>query len=143
MKVIASALVIIVMAVFWTILTVDTPYEQPDGIGNVMVVVVAEDGSIIIEDRLSFKEGDTLLGVLDQNYTLRYTTTSIGRILLDFESVKTDFERDFIQIRISGQLLRSGAEPLLMDNDLSPVGIDSIPLVDGNRYYFVYQRIGH
>lgn len=143
MKVIASALVIIVMAVFWTILTVDTPYEQPDGIGNVMVVVVAEDGSIIIEDRLSFKEGDTLLGVLDQNYTLRYTNTSIGRILLDFESVKTDFERDFIQIRISGQLLRSGAEPLLMDNDLSPVGIDSIPLVDGNRYYFVYQRIGH
>lgn len=142
MKLIASAAVLVLMSLFWTFFNAETPYEQTDTIGQVTIVVIDESGTRVIEDVLSFKEEDTLLSLLDERYTISYSNTSIGRILINFDPVETDFEMDYIQIRITGILPRAHHEDRIMAYDLSPVGIDLIPLVDGNTYYFIYQKIG-
>ena len=143
MKMIASAAVFVIMSLFFVVSTESTPFEQVDKVGEVTIQVIDEFGDIVINDTHSFTDIDTLYSLLEDHYTVEYSNVSLGRILLGIENVNTDFERDFLQIRITGKLFMPDGSTLNLDNAPSPVGIDRIPLVDGNTYIFKYQRIGN
>ncbi len=146
MKLIASAAVVLFMSIFMAYVSDVSPFEQQHTLGEITIIVIDEFGDVVIDETLSFNDEDTLLSLLDEHYTIVYTSTAFsmgtGRILLEIGPVSTDFEKDFIEIRITGYLPKSNGNRVIMHDDLSPVGIDLIPLVDGNTYQFRYKKIG-
>lgn len=146
MKLIASAAVVLFMSIFMAYVSEGSPFQQQDVLGDITIIVIDENGDVVIDEIVGFNEEDTLLSLLEKHHTIVYTSTSFsmgtGRILLEIGPVSTDFEKDFIEIRITGYLPKTNGNGLIMQDDLSPVGIDLIPLVDGNTYQFRYRKIG-
>ena len=142
MKMIASAAVFVIMSIFFVVSTENPQFEQIDDTGIVIIQVIDANGEIIIEDELEFISDETLFSLLKKHYSIQYSNVSLGRILLGIETVQTDFETDFIQILITGTLHLQDGSIREFHKTPSPIGIDSIPLVDGNIYTFKHQRIG-
>lgn len=87
-----------------------------------------ESGKIVVEleglgkekqtFNVSFEEGDTLVGVLEKNFTMLYDETQItyGKLILGVNDVITDFNTTYIAIYVNGEY--------------STLGISSIPLTE-------------
>ncbi len=87
-----------------------------------------ESGKIVVEleglgkekqtFEVSFEEGDTLVGVLEKNFTMLYDETQItyGKLILGVNEVVTDFNTTYIAIYVDGEY--------------STLGISSIPLTE-------------
>ena len=138
MKIVVSLLVLIAMTGLWLFVQSLNPYSDGDDEGTIVIRLIDHEGLIVLEDEHSFGEGDTLLSLLEKHYEIRTAKQALGTIILDFESVKTDFFEAFIYIHIEGILYVNG-EPKEMTGKMLSLGIDSIPLIDGNVYVFEYR----
>ncbi len=82
--------------------------------------------SINIKKEDALEKG-ALFNILNDNYKIRYETTIYGVLLLDIDSIKTDFKSSYIAIYI--------------DDKYSSYGISSIKLYDGMKISFKETRI--
>ncbi len=84
--------------------------------GNITVEVIDLNGEKVIDDKIPFKEGDTLLGLLKENYELRSDDSYGSTFIYDIDDVKTGNDT-FLGIYVN--------------NEMSMVGVDLIELQDG------------
>lgn len=98
--------------------------------GTVYIQVINQDGKLVIDDKWSFNEGDTVLGVLQEHYEIRSDDSWGSTFVYDINDVKTDGDQYFLS--------------LYVNDEMSIVGIDLVELVDGviikfevtqNEYY--------
>lgn len=91
--------------------------------GTFQFTLVDKNNITIYDDTIIFKEGDTLLGLLDEKYGVRYDNGQFGAVVLDIGSVKTDFYTTYLAIYV--------------DDEYSSMGISNIKLVAGMRVKIV------
>lgn len=84
--------------------------------GNITIEVIDLNGKKVIDDKIPFKEGDTLLGLLKENYELRSDDSYGSTFIYDIDDVKTGNDT-FLGIYVN--------------NEMSMVGVDLIELQDG------------
>lgn len=84
--------------------------------GNITIEVIDLNGEKVIDDKIPFKEGDTLLGLLRENYELRSDDSYGSTFIYDIDDVKTGNDT-FLGIYVN--------------NEMSMVGVDLIELQDG------------
>ena len=84
--------------------------------GNITVEVIDLNGEKVIDDKIPFKEGDTLLCLLKENYELRSDDSYGSTFIYDIDDVKTGNDT-FLGIYVN--------------NEMSMVGVDLIELQDG------------
>lgn len=84
--------------------------------GNITIEVIDLNGEKVIDDKIPFKEGDTLLGLLKENYELRSDDSYGSTFIYDIDDVKTGNDT-FLGIYVN--------------NEMSMVGVDLIELQDG------------
>lgn len=107
--------------------------------GTMRIIVIDEQDDIIVDDMVSFDEGDHMVGILTEHYMVQcgdgsYHPTdcanlpSFGRVLVSFEEVETDWWNTFIALYIN--------------DEYSNQGIDDIEPQDGAEYRFEYTEVG-
>ena len=84
--------------------------------GNITIEVIDLNGEKVIDDKIPFKEGDTLLCLLKENYELRSDDSYGSTFIYDIDDVKTGNDT-FLGIYVN--------------NEMSMVGVDLIELQDG------------
>ena len=84
--------------------------------GDITIEVINLNGEKVINDEISFKEGDTLLGLLKENYELRSDDSYGSTFIYDIDDVKTGNDT-FLGIYVN--------------DEMSMVGVDLIELEDG------------
>ncbi|MFH5881549.1 MAG: hypothetical protein ACNA7U_06850 [Candidatus Izemoplasmataceae bacterium] len=145
MKLLISSIVLILMSGFWYASAGYNPYEQSDAEGAIQIIVIDEFGEIVVQDTISFNDEDTLLSLLLANYHVTtqpsVSSSLTGTVILGIDTVVTDFESDFIRILIDGYLYDRNGDLVEMNRKMSSLGIDLIPLIDGNTYIFEYAQV--
>jgi hypothetical protein len=96
--------------------------------GNITIEVIDLNGEKVINDKISFKEGDTLLGLLKENYELRSDDSYGSTFIYDIDDVKTGNDT-FLGIYVN--------------NEMSMVGVDLIELQDGLIVSFIVTIIDY
>lgn len=112
-KIILTIIVLIIVSLV-SIFLLKTKESTTKGI--VIIEVIELNNEKVIYDEIPFKEGDTLLGLLKANYTLRSDDSYGSTFLYDINDVKTGNDT-FLGIYVNGEM--------------SMVGVDLIELVDG------------
>jgi hypothetical protein len=113
--------------------------NRNDEIGDVTIIIVNELGETLSNKEYGFTEEDSLfellndefeLGCADNSYKLSDDCTEKlgGRVLMKIDSVQTDWMNTYLAIYIN--------------EEYSTLGIDNIPLVDGNTYKFEHTEVG-
>lgn len=113
LKIILTIIVLIIVS-FVSIFLLKTKESTAKGI--VIIEVIELNNEKVIYDEIPFKEGDTLLGLLKANYTLRSDDSYGSTFLYDINDVKTGNDT-FLGIYVNGEM--------------SMVGVDLIELSDG------------
>lgn len=145
MKAIVSGIIVIVMS--FTLYFSDTlqPEVTNDALGHIQVVVIDEDGNEVINDLIPFTEDDTLLGLLESHYELTiqrgFTQLPDSTVILGINDVQTNFETNFMRILVDGHLYDRHGNLVEKTNHISVVGVDLLPLIDGNTYTFEYATV--
>jgi hypothetical protein len=96
--------------------------------GNITIEVIDLNGEKVIDDKIPFKEGDTLLGLLKENYELRSDDSYGSTFIYDIDDVKTGNDT-FLGIYVN--------------NEMSMVGVDLIELQDGLIVSFIVTIIDY
>ncbi len=91
--------------------------------GTFQFTLIDKNNITIYDDTIVFKEGDSLLGLLDEKYGVRYENGQFGAVVFDIGSVKTDFYTTYLAIYV--------------DDEYSSMGISNIKLVTGMRVKIV------
>lgn len=113
-------------------------FRQTDDSGTITIILIDQIDDTIINEEISFEEGDTFFEVLMENYDLRCANSSyqpvvctedslMGNVILVFDDVETDWNNSYIAIYI--------------DDEYSTYGIDNIPLEDESIYRFEYALV--
>ena len=89
--------------------------------GTITIEVIDINKQVVISDNINFKEGDTLLQLLADNYELRIDNSYGFTCIYDINDVKTGNDT-FLEIYVN--------------NEMSMVGVDQIELVDGSVISF-------
>ena len=113
LKLVVTFIGIVVVALVGIFLLKENTSETK---GNITVEVIDLKGEKVIDDKISFKEGDTLLGLLKENYELRSDDSYGSTFIYDIDDVKTGNDT-FLCIYVN--------------NEMSMVGVDLIELQDG------------
>lgn len=113
LKIILTIIVLIIVSLV-SIFLLKTKESTTKGI--VIIEVIELNNEKVIYDEIPFKEGDTLLGLLKANYTLRSDDSYGSTFLYDINDVKTGNDT-FLGIYVNGEM--------------SMVGVDLIELSDG------------
>ncbi|TVP96762.1 MAG: hypothetical protein EA374_00705 [Acholeplasmatales bacterium] len=145
MKLITSLFVLIGLAGLFAYATSLSPYGDSEASGRVTVQVHDASGEMVIDATYDFGEDDTLFDVLKRHHTIDYDARSgaiTGRVILGIDAVTTDFETDFLAILITGRIHNRHGEALTVERQFSSVGIDLLPLLDGNTYIFEHRDVG-
>ena len=134
--VVSTAVLILAVAGFFML----KEEANAESVGQATIVLIDESGTEIVHDEIEFSEGQTLFELLDDNYTVGCAnnsyhlsdvcekTTFGGHVILQLDSIETDWYGSYISIYI---------------NDIySTKGIDLITLTDGEEYKFVYTSLG-
>jgi hypothetical protein len=115
-------------------------YDFSDVEGTISITIKDEIGDIISNKEYDFTSEDTLFSILDENYDLGCANSSFqlsdvcekglftSRILLEINTLKTDWRNSYISI--------------YENDEYSTQGIDNISLNDGDRYLFEYKLVG-
>ena len=114
-------------------------FRKNDETGMITIIVVDEIGDIVHNEKYSFTEQDTLLGIMEEDFIVlcannQYQADScdteafIGHIILTIDDIETDWMNTYFAIYIN--------------DEYSNYGIDDIPLVDGNVYRFEFTEVG-
>lgn len=113
LKLVVTFIGIVVVALVGVFLLKENTSETK---GNIIVEVIDLKGEKVIDDKISFKEGDTLLGLLKEHYELRSDDSYGSTFIYDIDDVKTGNDT-FLGIYVN--------------NEMSMVGVDLIELQDG------------
>jgi hypothetical protein len=113
LKLVVTFIGILVVALVGVFLLKENTSESK---GNIIVEVIDLKGEKVIDDKISFKEGDTLLGLLKEHYELRSDDSYGSTFIYDIDDVKTGNDT-FLGIYVN--------------NEMSMVGVDLIELQDG------------
>lgn len=113
LKLVVTFIGIVVVALVGVFLLKENASETK---GNIIVEVIDLKGEKVIDDKISFKEGDTLLGLLKEHYELRSDDSYGSTFIYDIDDVKTGNDT-FLGIYVN--------------NEMSMVGVDLIELQDG------------
>lgn len=113
LKLVVTFIGIVVVALVGIFLLKENTSETK---GNIIVEVIDLKGEKVIDDKISFKEGDTLLGLLKEHYELRSDDSYGSTFIYDIDDVKTGNDT-FLGIYVN--------------NEMSMVGVDLIELQDG------------
>jgi hypothetical protein len=113
LKLVVTFIGILVVALVGVFLLKENTSETK---GNIIVEVIDLKGEKVIDDKISFKEGDTLLGLLKEHYELRSDDSYGSTFIYDIDDVKTGNDT-FLGIYVN--------------NEMSMVGVDLIELQDG------------
>lgn len=145
MKAIVSGIIVLVMSFSLYISNTMQPEVTNDALGHIRIVVIDEFGDEVINDLIPFTEDDTLLGLLESQYELKiyrgFTQLPDSTVILGINEVETDFETDFMRIIIDGSLYDRHGNLVERVNHISVVGVDLLPLIDGNTYTFEYATV--
>lgn len=98
-----------------------------DSKGEIEFIVVYKNDEKVIDDKIKFKEEDTLFSLLDRTYTLVSDNGAYGHTIYTINGYETDFSASYFSIMINGEY--------------ATTGIDGIELVDGEVIEFVWQEI--
>ena len=112
-KIVVTFIGIVVVALVGIFLLRD---NTSDTKGDITIEVINLNGEKVINDKISFKEGDTLLGLLKENYELRSDDSYGSTFIYDIDEVKTGNDT-FLGIYVN--------------DEMSMVGVDLIELEDG------------
>lgn len=112
-KIVVTFIGIVVVALVGIFLLRENTSETK---GNITIEVIDLNGEKVINDKISFKEGDTLLGLLKENYELRSDDSYGSTFIYDIDDVKTGNDT-FLGIYVN--------------DEMSMVGVDLIELEDG------------
>jgi hypothetical protein len=112
-KIVVTFIGIVVVALVGIFLLRD---NTSDTKGDITIEVINLNGEKVINDKISFKEGDTLLGLLKENYELRSDDSYGSTFIYDIDDVKTGNDT-FLGIYVN--------------DEMSMVGVDLIELEDG------------
>ncbi len=136
-KIIVSVFAIMLIVSSFLVLS---HYDFSDIEGMISITLIDEIGDTISSKEFEFTSEDSLFTILNENYELGCANSSFqlsdvceegvftSRILLEIDSVKTDWRNSYISI---------------YENDkYSTVGIDSISLNDGDKFVFEYKLVG-
>ena len=135
-------LVISIITVFIVIASfvIYSQLNKNDSIGEITIIVVDEIGDTISNKTYDFTETDTLFTILDENYELGCADSSYhltsncdftifgNRAILQIDTLVTDWTNSYIAI--------------YENDEYSALGIDSIPLNDGDVFRFEYKLVG-
>lgn len=113
LKIVVTFIGIVVVALVGIFLLRD---NTSDTKGDITIEVINLNGEKVINDKISFKEGDTLLGLLKENYELRSDDSYGSTFIYDIDDVKTGNDT-FLGIYVN--------------DEMSMVGVDLIELEDG------------
>lgn len=135
--------IIFSIAVIGVLLGIYFMVSQPkngDESGFISIVVINQEGTEIINDTFVFDEEKSLYSLLYEEYNIGCANMSYlldttcdhsfinGHILLQIESVSTDWTNSYLRIMI--------------DDIESNYGVDFIMLEDGVTYKFIYTELG-
>ncbi len=95
--------------------------------GTINIKVYDIDEKLVSDKDINFKNDDKFIDILENNYTIRTSTSTYGYILLDLDEIKTDFKTTYIAIYV--------------DDKYSNVGISGMKLYDGMRVSFKEMRV--
>lgn len=113
---------------------------EAESYGTVTIEVVNENGDMVIHDTLAFSEGDTLLELLQEHYTIgcadnSYNVSDVcektplgGHVILQIDDVSTNWTNSYLAIYIN--------------DEYSITGIDKISLFQNSVYRFEYVSLG-
>ncbi|MFP4286426.1 MAG: hypothetical protein ACLFRI_01905 [Candidatus Izemoplasmataceae bacterium] len=145
MKVFMSGVMLVVMSISLYFSNALQPEVVNDALGEVQIVVIDEKGNEVIHDSLTFTEDDTLLSLLESHYEVTtqkgFTQLPDSTVILGINDVQTNFESTFIRILVDGYLYDRNGDLVEKVNHISVVGIDMLPLIDGNTYTFEYASV--
>ena len=145
MKLFTSLFVLIGLAGLFMYVNSLSPYGDSEVSGRITIVVRNETGETVIDATYDFTEDDTLFDLLERHHTVNWDARSgaiTGRVILGIDDVNTDFENDFLAILITGRILNRHGETITVERHFSSVGIDGLPLLDGNTIIFEHRQVG-
>ncbi len=113
--------------------------RENDDHGAITIELVDQNGDTFVSDTYTFQELDTLLGILEENYTTTCANASyqpsscdestlMGHILLGVDDLQTDWTNNYIAIYVN--------------DEYSNYGIDNILLMQDAVYRFEYTEVG-
>ncbi len=145
MKLITSLFVLIGLAGLFSYVTSLSPYGESEASGRIALIVRDEAGETVINETYTFTEEDTLFDVLERHHTVNWEARSgaiTGRVILGIDETNTDFESDFLAILITGRIVNRHGEIIEVEEHFSSVGVDLMPLLDGNTIIFEQRQVG-
>ncbi|MCK5761315.1 MAG: DUF4430 domain-containing protein [Candidatus Izimaplasma sp.] len=131
---------IIVLAIATASFVAFSQLNKNDALGEITITVVDEIGDTISNKTYGFTEDDTLFSILEDNYEVGCADSSYhltyvcepllfnNRVILKIDTIETDWTNTFIAI--------------YENDEYSNLGIDSIPLNDGDVFRFEYSNVG-
>ena len=92
--------------------------ENNNFIIKVTIMLYDINKNVIVNDNL---EGNnkTLYELLNENYNIRCEDTIHGKIILDFETVKTDFKTKYIAIYVNGKYSSKGLSYIALEDGIT------------------------
>lgn len=98
-----------------------------EGDGSITIIVIDETGKKVIEDTLLFYEGDKLVEILDEHYTIRTKRFGDAEVIFEINEIKTDFVKTYFAIYVNDQY--------------AEVGISGIDFKDGDTIMFKVEGV--
>ena len=115
-------------------------FDFSDIEGTISITIIDEIGDTISNKEYDFSKDDTLFSLLDENYDVGCANSSFqlsdvcekgmfsSRIILEIDTLKTDWRNSYISIYENGEY--------------SVHGIDDISLNDGDIFEFEFKLVG-
>ncbi|MCF7927118.1 MAG: DUF4430 domain-containing protein [Candidatus Izimaplasma sp.] len=125
--------VIVVIAIF--LLATTSFYishlSRTNNAGTIEIMLVNQLDETILQENVSFNKNDTLLDVLTRNYTIKCANALYSKtvscdevtlnnyVVLEFESVKTNWKDTYIAIYVNGEYSTKGLAHIDLENNMS------------------------
>ena len=115
---------VVILALVITLLILQPWKAKAKYDGKATIVIVSD--TLNIKDEVKYKKDDTLLGIMQEKYDTKTTTSEYGAFITEIKGVAQD--------EASGKYWM-----IYVDDKSSEVGISSIALEDGKTYKFALE----
>lgn len=80
--------------------------------------VYYEDNALVIDDILEFEENETLLQVMEKNYTITTKKDAVSTAVLSIDSYTSDFTTSYFSLYINGTYSATGPKDIILTGGL-------------------------
>ena len=122
MRKIIGKVIISISLVFVTICFIDfwkNKTKTNADYSGIITVTIKDLGGTELTKKIEFTEEDTLLGLLEQEFTIRYEISKYGAVIYDIEWIKTDFKSTYIAIYIDGLYGTEGISYIVLKDNMT------------------------